>query len=174
MATILSNKTSTTGSPYAYYTVTATPVDGTRTANSIQIKVSVTWNLQYEASWWGTGYTMTAKTYLSDAWKSIVIKSSSAVYEGNSSHTSSKTFTVTGLTSTQTSITGIKFQVVTSNSAYDGGVLSSTNCSNLTIPSFTAPVQPSAPDLIDTSWISTPYIYSDGTWTPAISNTFIQ
>lgn len=170
MATILNNKQSTTGSPYAFYTVKAEPVSGSRTATTVQVKVTVTWHLQYAESWWGTGYTMTAGIYLGSTWNSITLKASSTVYEGTDTHTATGTFTVSGLTETQTSLTGIQFRVQTSNSTYDGGVLTATSCSNLAIDYYTAPEQPVAPALADTSNIAVPYIFSGGVWVVSESN----
>ena len=162
---ILNNKQSTVSGPYAYYTVLIEPIDGTRTASSVQANVIVKWHLKYTDSWLGVGHTRTASIYLGDDWHSIVIKDSNETINGTGERTDTGTFTISGLSETQEVLTGIKFKVESNNSSYLGGSLSETDCSNLFIPYYTEPELPSASPLVDTSRISgITYIYVHGSW----------
>ena len=128
--TILSEKQSTVGSPYAFYTVEVTPSG--RTANSVNLAVKVKSHLQYSSSYQGTGVTIIAYLTINGTNYSIPLKSSSATWSGTTIYTSSKNITVNGLSASATSITGVTFSVV---NAYDNSSsLSNTSCSNITIP----------------------------------------
>lgn len=161
---VLNEKKSTYGGPYGFYTVTLTPSN--RTANSVTVKCTVSAYLQYSDS--HTGYGVKCGLYIGGKWNEFTLVSSGTTWEGTTPISKSATFTVSGLTDTQTSISGIKFKAV--DGAGGGPSLNSTNCSNLTIDYYTAPVQPEAPALADTSNIAVPYIYTDGTWVIAMSN----
>ena len=78
--TILSEKQSTGGSPYAFYTVEVTPSG--RTANSVNLAVKVKSHLQYSSSYRGTGVTITAYLTINGTNYSIPLKLSSATNTG--------------------------------------------------------------------------------------------
>lgn len=130
MATILSSKKSTHGGPYCFYTVEAST--SKRTPTSVKVTVKVTAKLQYSTSWLGTGYGLKAGIYYDGEWHEATLKSTSSVWEGTGAHTATITFTVSGLTASKTSLTGIKFRCKRT----DGGnacELDSTSCSSISI-----------------------------------------
>lgn len=138
MATILSKTKSSFGNPYCYYKVESTSITD-RTVNTVKIAVKITSNLASSQSHFGTGYTLNAQLYLNGSWSSnIQLKGSSDSWSGTNEHTKTATLTVSGLSATQTSITGVKFKV-TSSASDDACQLNSTNCNNITIPAGLAP-----------------------------------
>lgn len=126
--TILSEKQSTVGSPYAFYTVAIEEVAGSRTSTTVDINIRIKWHLQYYNSYWYSGHTKTAYLYLNGNWFYVTLKDSDTLIEGDDVHTSTRRVTVTGLTASQKSITGIKFRVETNNDNYRGGTMSETAC----------------------------------------------
>ena len=128
--TILNNKQSSNGSPYSFYTVEVTPSG--RTANTVNLAITVKSHLQYSESVQGTGITLTGYLKISGVSYEIPLKSRTETWSGTTVHTASKNITVTGLSASATSITGVTFSVV---NAYDNSSsLSDTSCSNITIP----------------------------------------
>lgn len=163
---VLTEKKSTYGSPYGYYTVTLTP--SSRTATSVTVKCTVSAHLAASNSF--TGYGVTCGLYIGGSWHDFTLVASGTTWQGTTPISKSTTFTVSGLTESQTSITGIKFRAIDGQGASTGPSLSATSCSNLAIDYYTAPVQPDAPALADTSGIAVPYIYINGSWVVAITN----
>lgn len=136
MATILNEKKSDGGSPYIYYTIDASVSN--RKVNSIDVSYTVTSHLQYSSSTLNTG-TLTSYITLNGTEYTLTLKTSSQKWSGTTKHTSSNKVTVTGLSSSQTALSNIKFRV-TRESGGTSGKLGSTSCSNLTIPiGHTAP-----------------------------------
>lgn len=127
--TILSNKQSTYGSPYCYYTVTAYPYS--RSASSCTITITVKANLGSSDSWLGTGHILIATISIGSKSYDIDLKGYSDVWEGTTVHTITKDISVNELSSTQTSLTNVKFSVV--NTYGNSSTLNSTSCSNITI-----------------------------------------
>lgn len=135
MATLLSKTQSTAGSPYVYYKLNYSTSN--RTATGVTISVSGTANLQYGSSTLGSGsnYTLTGHLTSSYFSKDFTIKGSSASWSGTTEHSFSTTITLTNLTGSQTSISGIKFSVTRgNNSTSAAGYLKSTSCNNITFP----------------------------------------
>lgn len=132
MSTLKSSTKSDSGSPYVYYTVTAE--DSGRKEASVKVKVTIKSHLQSSSSWLGTGAGLKGQVYIGGSWRSITIKKTSSSWSGTSSHSASDTFTVDGLTAMQTSLTGIKFRVVRTDSNGSSGKLSSRDCNSLSIP----------------------------------------
>ena len=131
MAVILNNKKSTNGGPYAFYTVETTNITN-RTQTTVDITFKTTVNLQYSESLSGTGRPLTGGLYLNGNWYTFVIKNNSTSWSGTTKHYINTTITITGLTSTQSSITGVQFRSVGSSSY--GATLSATSCSDIEIP----------------------------------------
>ena len=128
--TILNNKQSSNGSPYAFYTVEV--ISSERTANSVNLVIIVKSHLQNSESVQGTGIILTGYLKISGVSYEIPLKSSSTKWSGTTVYTSNKNITVNGLSASATSITGVTFSVV---NAYDNSSsLSNTSCSNITIP----------------------------------------
>ena len=130
MATILNEKKSDGGSPYIFYTIDASVSN--RKVNSIDVSYTVTSHLQYSSSSLNTG-TLTSYITLNGTEYALTLKTSSQHWSGTTRHTSSNKVTVTGLSSSQTALSNIKFRV-TRESGGTSGRLGSTSCSNLTIP----------------------------------------
>ena len=128
--TILNNKQSSNGSPYAFYTVEVTPSG--RTANTVNLAITVKSHLQYSESFQGTGIILTGYLKISGVSYEIPLKSRAETWSGTTVHTASKNITVTGLSASATSITGVIFRVV--NAHDNSSSLSDTSCSNITIP----------------------------------------
>lgn len=136
MAKILSNKKSTGGSPYAYYSVEAT--SSNRSTSSVDITVKVTSNLQYSSSSLGSGSNFGLIGYikLNNTEYSMTLKATNVTWSGTTKHTTTSTFNVNAPGSQQ-ELTNVKFRVSRTGSyANDyskGGALSSTNCNNISI-----------------------------------------
>ena len=163
---VLTEKKSTYGGPYGFYTVTLTPSN--RTSSGVTVKCDVSAHLQYADSY--TGYRVTCGIYIGGKWTDFVIYSGGGtttnglLWKGTSPKTASTTVTISGLSATQTEITGIQFRSL-HQEAGNGPQLNATACSNLTIDYYTAPEQTPAPALADTSHISgISYVYINGSW----------
>ena len=163
---VLNNKQSTYGGPYGFYTVTLTPSN--RTSNSVTIKCDVSANLQYGDSWTQMG--VTCGLYVGGAWHNFVLVPYGMMWHGTTPTTTSTTITVTGLTESQTSITGIQFRALDTINEYEGPSLSATNCSNLSIDSFNGTADVMVPQVMLNEQQSTyggPYGYYTVTLTPS-------
>lgn len=139
MAVILSKTKSTTGSPYAYYKVETTSISN-RQLNSVKVAVKVTSNLASSSSYLGTGQSMGLDAYFTFNGKRygpLSLKSTSSSWSGTSEHTATDTYTVTGLSVLQTSMTA-KFEVHRTGTAdtdtyyEESSALKTTSCSNIT------------------------------------------
>ena len=128
--TILNEKQSTVGGPYAFYTVEV--ISSERTANSVNLVIIVKSHLQNSLSYLGTGVTITGYLTINNISYSIPLKASSVKWSGTTVYTANKNITVNGLSASATSITGVTFSVV--NSYDNSSSLSNTSCSNITIP----------------------------------------
>lgn len=135
MTTILSETRSTSGSPYVYYTVTA--IASNRTANSIDVKVTVTSRLANSSSTLGSGdnYGIRGFIEIEDIEYELVLKKKSDVWSGTTKHSVSKTITVDTLTASQTLLENIKFRAIrTSGNTANAGYLKTTSCKDIEIP----------------------------------------
>lgn len=136
MATILNNKKSSGGSPYAYYSVDAT--SSNRSTSSVDITITVTSNLQYSSSSLGSGssYGLVGYITLNNTEYSMTLKSTSQSWSGTTKHTATSTFNV-NVPGSQSQLTNVKFRVSRTGSAANdyskGAALSSTSCSNISI-----------------------------------------
>lgn len=127
--TVLSNKQSTYGGPYGFYTVTLTPSN--RTMNSVTVKVKVTAHLQYDASY--TEYGVKCSLYIGGAWHEFTLVAYGTAWQGTSPISATKTITVSGLSVAQTVIDGIKFKATAGDGETSGPSLKATGCSDLVI-----------------------------------------
>ena len=125
--TILNEKKSTVGNPYAFFTVQVTPSN--RTTNSVKLAITVKSHLQWSDSLLGTGYTMTGYLKVNDTSYYITLKTSSEVWSGTTVYTATRTITINELDSATTSLTGVTFRVAGESR------LDETSCSSITIPS---------------------------------------
>ena len=125
--TILNEKKSTVGNPYAFFTVQVTPSN--RTTTSVKLAITVKSHLQWSDSLLGEGYTMTGYLKVNDTSYYITLKTSSEVWSGTTVYTATRTITINELDSATTSLTGVTFRVAGESR------LDETSCSNITIPS---------------------------------------
>lgn len=132
--TILNKQESTYGSPYCVYTVEVQPSN--RTESSVSLAVRVTSHLYASDSHLGNGYTLTGKLVIEDKDTiSIPIKASSAVWDGTTNHTATKTATVTAGVSGATEALKAVFSVTSTAPGKSSG-LDEIRCTNVTIPIF--------------------------------------
>lgn len=133
MATILAYTKSTYGSPYAFYRCDVS-VSG-RTATSVTITATAYGYLQYSTSFInkGSGMGIVAGLYVGGAWHNWTLKADSVKWSGTTVHSATASFTVSGLTASQTSLTGVQFRVLRSNTSNTAASMSAKSCSNITI-----------------------------------------
>lgn len=102
------------GEPRFYFKVTAKATG--RTANTVKLTVSITASLKYTTSYFGRGYGLTAAIYAGGSWHTVKLKGTTEYWRGQTGHTVNLSFTVSGLSESQTSISGMKFRVSRSDS----------------------------------------------------------
>lgn len=123
--------------PLFYYTVKAKASN--RTADSIKLDVTITTALSHSSSYFGRGYGLKASLYVNGAWKTVTLKTTSEYWKGTAAHTKNLSVTVTGLTSSTASLTGLKFKVDRTETTSDSGKagkLDEMACSALKIPTY--------------------------------------
>lgn len=137
--TLLNNKQTSSDEPKFFYTVKA-KTSG-RTASTIKVTVTVTASLKYTGSYFGHGYGLKAGIYMGGSWHEVVLKKTTDYWRGKTGHTVSMSFTVSNLSASTKSLTGIKFRATRSD-PYGGGagILGETSCSNLEISDYVADV----------------------------------
>lgn len=118
--TLISNKKSSYGSPYAYYTIKA--VETARTSTKVTIKFTATGKLATSVSSLGSGLVLKAGVYIGGAWKTWTLKSGSTTWSGTTSHSASASFSISASASA-TSLTGIKVRVLRTDSYGNGAEL---------------------------------------------------
>lgn len=137
--TLLSNKATSQSSPIFYYSITAKATN--RNANSVKVTVTVTASLKNTGSYFGPPYALQGEIYLGGSWRTFTIKKSSEFWKGKTAHTVNFSVTVTGLSASDSVLTGIKFKTVrTDSTGGSAGVLPETACSNLSISQYVADV----------------------------------
>lgn len=140
MAQILKETKSNAGSPYVYYSIDAT--SSNRTANTIDIKISITGRLGSPGSYIGKGgnYGIYGYITLENVEYRMLLKETDETWEGTTKHTTTETFTLENLEPSQNLLTGIKFRAIrTSGNTSNAGYLKTTNCSDLEIPTGHTP-----------------------------------
>lgn len=161
-ATLLS--ASNTGSrPYVYYKVTAKSTN--RTETSVKLTFSITCLLE-STGWVGNGYGLKVGIYIGGAWRETTMKEIKAYWKGSAGHTVNISYTVTGLSKTTTSISGIKFRATRLDSLGDSwGTISERDTNAMPIAAFIE-------DTPETYYL-TPYTFGSGTgWHgPSITRT---
>lgn len=133
--TILSGQQSTAGSPYCIYTVEVEPFG--RTSSSISVNVTVTTHLKSSQSFLGLAHTLIGTLTIAGTDIQITMKGSSESWTGTANHTASASGTITGLSSTETSLQ-TSFSVV--NTYGNAGTMGTVSYSNLSISEYVNPV----------------------------------
>ena len=128
--TILTTK-STAGAPTINYKVSAKVTE--RKETSVKIDFAITASLATASNYFGHGYGLEASVYVGGEWHNVTLKTTDARWEGQKGHTVNMAVTVTGITKTQTSLTGVKFKVSRTDDYGPAGKLSDVNCSNIAI-----------------------------------------
>lgn len=137
MATLLNEKKSTGGSPYAYYTVNATASD--RTANDVKVVVEVISRLSSSQAFLGTGATYGRDGYITLLGKEykIPLKATNERWSGTTKHKAYSGELTIEIEGSKSQIENIKFRVNPTGSASENynqaAALKSTSCSNLYI-----------------------------------------
>lgn len=148
--------------PYFHYTVTAKMTS--RTANSANVTVMISARLDNSESYFGKGYSLKAFVQFGGTTKSVTLKTTSERWEGTSEHKRSIDFAVTGLTTAEKTITGIKFYTTRPDSTGGtAGIVNETACSNFTITAKSTDV----PDV----YFLTPSNYGTGANSSGVSIT---
>ena len=116
------------------YTVTYKTAD--RKETSVKVTFAIKAALGRDSAYFGHGLGLQASIYVNGAWKNIKLKDTSEYWKGQSGHTVNLSVTVTGLTSSTTSITGIKFKVTRTDSDGNSGKLNETTCSAVKVNTY--------------------------------------
>ena len=124
--TILSEKQSSTGSPYCFYTVSYE--EKARTSTTVKLGIKITAHLQYSNSYFG--YSSTGTLTVGGKAFSIKIKGNE-MWSGTANHTVTKDITVSA--SAGTTSLSAKFAVSTGSGH---AALNATTCSNITISRY--------------------------------------
>ena len=136
MATVLSAKQSTTGSPYAFYTLVVTASN--RTATTVRVNYEITSWLQYAES--SNGITLNAYITAGGTKSSAIKLKGTEYWTGTTKHTKTGYFTVKDLSATTDSIS-IYFEV--DSVEQERSALEKTKCKSLTIPIYAKATVPS-------------------------------
>lgn len=136
MATVLSAKQSTQGSPYAFYTLELTATN--RTETTVKINYTITSWLQYSNSY--LGYSLNAYITAGGTKSSAIALKGTETWSGTTKHTKTGSFTVKGLSATTTSITTY---LEVDNVEGTGAALDKTKGKSLTIPAYASATVPS-------------------------------
>ena len=134
----LINATSRVAAPEINYKVTA-KTSG-RTEDSVKVTVAITGSLGNDASYFLTGYGLEASVYIGGLWRSVTLKKTADKWRGRTGHTVNLSFTITGLSSTTSKLTGIKFKVSRTDDLGKAGILNATTCNDLAISQYAADV----------------------------------
>jgi hypothetical protein len=119
--------------------------------NSVKVDITITTALENTGSYFGNGYGLIASMYIGGSWRDVTLKTTSEYWEGKSGHTANLSVTVSGLSSSATSISGIKFKVRRSDNNGTAGILGETACKALAINAYVIKE--------DTSYYLTPSSY---------------
>lgn len=137
MTTLLNEKKSTGGDPYAYYTVNATASD--RTTNDVKVVVEVISRLSSSQAFLGTGATYGRDGYITLLGKEykIPLKATNERWSGTTKHKAYSGELTIEIEGSKSQIENIKFRVSPTGSASgnynQAAALKSTSCNNLYI-----------------------------------------
>lgn len=108
-----------------------------RTASSVRIDVTITAALTRSTSYFGRGYGLEASIFIANEWHTVLLKNTSAYWSGKTGHSVNKTITVSGLNSSTSVLTGIKFKVERTDRYNEdedrSGELEERNCNALAL-----------------------------------------
>ena len=130
--------TSKAATPYIKYKIVAAPSN--RTANSVNVTLSITASLSGSSSYWRNAGVLVGSVYIGGSWHDVTLKAASDKWNGNTSHTKNITVTVSGLAETANEVTGIKFKAYRNDSIGSTGKLVETACKDLAISQYVTDV----------------------------------
>lgn len=128
--------TSKANKPYIDYKVTAKATE--RTANSVKVALSITGSLADDSNYFLSGYILKAAVYIGGAWREVTLKKATDKWRGKTGHTANITVTITGLSTTTSALTGIKFRATRGDNYGTAGILGETACNDLAISQYVA------------------------------------
>lgn len=132
--TIYSGK-SDAGAPSFNYKIVAKATN--RTSTSVKITLTITTSLAKDANYFGRPYALKGSVYFGGSWRTFTIKKSTEYWKGKTAHTVNISFTLSNLTASTSSLTGIKFKVErTDTTGGNAGILSEKSCKNLAISTW--------------------------------------
>lgn len=137
-ATILNKVKTTVSAPLFYYTIKAKTTN--RSASSVKVSLTITTSLGTSNNYFGHGYGLKGSVYIGGSWHHVTIKNTSSYWKGKSGHTVNLTVTVSGLSGSTSSISGIKFKVTRTDSLGTAGTLKETSCKSLPVSTYLASV----------------------------------
>jgi predicted phage tail component-like protein len=140
----LFNGNADSGEPMLNYKVVAKA--SKRTASSVRVNVSITAALTRETSYYGRGYGLQAFLYVDTPHgteeHSVILKNTTSYWRGRTGHTANMAFTISGLSATATTLSGIRFKVKHTKTSTEGtaGILSEKACKNLPLTAYATQV----------------------------------
>lgn len=170
-ATMTSKVTSTASSPNVNYSAAYVATRESEATKTVSVKLNYSAWLPSSASKLGTGIKLTIYARINGgAWKSVVLKSTSAVWSGTTKHSASITLSA----STTASTAKIEWYVSRTGSTYSGtagtlGSSSSPKSYTINLPAYSAggTTEPDTPDTpVDTEKYV--YINVSGAWKKAV------
>lgn len=135
--TTLLTVSSTAEPPTVNYKIVCEAVG--RTASTVKLRISITASLGKNASYFGKGYTLKAHVYVGGTWLETTLKDSKTSWKGKTAHTKTVSKTITGLSASATSVSGIKFKATRPDGKGKAGVISEKDCKNATIKAYVEP-----------------------------------
>lgn len=119
--------------PHIGYTVTAKTTG--RTASSVKVTVTITASVLQNINW-NNGGVLIASVKIGGYWHDVVMKEADQAWYGHGAYTKNLTFTVNGLSETDTVLKDIMFKGYRDDNVGLSGFLRETACSNLPISAY--------------------------------------
>lgn len=175
-ATMTSKVTSTASSPNVNYSATYTATRESETTKTVSVKLNYSAWLPSSASKLGTGIKLTIFARINGgSWKSVVLKSTSAVWSGTAKHTASLTLSA----DTTASTAKIEWYVSRTGSTYSGtagtlGSASSPKSYTISLPAYSSgdtPVDPDPPTPTADKYV---YVRVGGAWKQAVPYVWVS
>lgn len=165
--TLTSKISSTVSSPTVHYAVSYMASRSSTSDKAISITVTFSTKLNSSGSKLGTGIKLTAFIRVNGgAWKSVVLKSTSASWSGTAAHSASVTLAV----SSTSSSTKVEFYISRTGSTVGGtagtlGSASSPKKYTATLPAYTEAAPAPTPTFVAEKYI---YVNVSGVWKKAV------
>lgn len=122
--------------PDIRYNVTAKTTN--RTADSVKVNVVITASMTHKNHRWDNGGILIASVKMGGYWHDVTMKAAEDGWRSTTAYTKNLSFTVTGLSETDTVLTDIKFKAYRGDNIGKSGILDETPCNNLKISAYSA------------------------------------